>query len=127
MPSATSETPIRAASLHDEGTDALDEAHRFLIRSEPASEQAITDTVRAFTELVRAFTPSVMLQPARAVDLSLQFLQYSLGLQRRLVFELVSGLQLALTEAGTDQTYERSDSATDGSRARSSRRSSNRS
>lgn len=70
MPTATAETSTRTNSFQDDQNDSLDEAHRFLVRSEQASEQAITETMHAFTELVKAMVPSIVLQPAKALDVN---------------------------------------------------------
>jgi len=105
MPTATSETSTRTNSFHDDQSDALGEAHRYLVRGELASEQAISDTVQAFTELLKAMVPSIMLQPAKALDVSLEFFEHSLSLQRRFLHELLSTLQTAMLDAGSDRPF----------------------
>lgn len=121
MPTATTET-TRSNSVHEDG-EVLEEAYRALARSEALTEEAITETVQAFTELLSALVPGVLLQPARALDVTLQLFEQSLRLQRRFLYELLSSLQSAMLQAAGDRRF---DEAQDGAdrRAKPSARAS---
>lgn len=128
MPTAAPETP-RSISLHEDD-EVLEEAYRSLARSEALTEEAITELVAAVTELMSAVVPTVVLQPARAVDVTLQLLEQSLRLQRRFLYELLSSIQRAVLQVGGDRrfdaTRDRSGNGSSSSRS-NNRRSSTRS
>lgn len=123
MPTTSSESSTKAASLQSTQGEVLDEVQQLLAGSEAIGELAITEAVQAFTEVVRAVLPSVVTHPARAVDVAFEFVQQSLNLQRRLLHELLTTLQLAMVEAGWDQPY---DNASPNGRGRANRGTSRR-
>ena len=89
----------------EERRGRLDEAHRLLLHGEAIGEEAIGSVVEAWTQLVRAFLPSIVTEPARALDLAFDLAQHAMSLQRRLMRELVGSLQLTLAEAASDQHF----------------------
>ena len=104
MPDTSSETPTRAASHQAMQADAIDMARRSLSDSEASGEQAISEAVRAFSQLVAVLLPGMVTQPARTVDLTLDLIQLSLNLQRRLLHEVLATVQVAMVEAGWHDT-----------------------
>jgi len=97
----TSETAGRTTSAGDD-TDALGGVYDSLRSGEATGEEAIAATIQAFTELLRTAIPVAMSQPARFVDLSFEFAQQAINFQRRLFFEVLTGLQRVMTEAWSE-------------------------
>ncbi|HMK99039.1 MAG TPA: hypothetical protein VK428_02500 [Acidimicrobiales bacterium] len=95
----TSETAGRTTSAGDDATDALGGVYDSLRSGEATGEEAIAATIQAFTDLLRTAIPVAMSQPARFVDLSFEFAQQAINFQRRLFFEVLTGLQRVMTEA----------------------------
>ncbi|GEM_PF-4292041 len=98
----TSEATGQATSAADETTDALEGVYHSLRSSEATGEEAIAATIHAFTDLLREAVPVAMSQPARFVDLSLELAQQTINFQRRLIYEVLSGIQRVMTEAWSD-------------------------
>jgi len=98
----TSETAGRTTSAGDDTTDVLGGVYDSLRSGEATGEEAIAATIQAFTELLRTAIPVAMSQPARLVDLSFEFAQQAINFQRRLFFEVLTGLQRVMTEAWSE-------------------------
>ena len=98
----TSETAGRATSAGDDSTDALGGVYDSLRTGEATGEEAIAATIQAFTDLVRTAIPVAMSQPARFVDLTFEFVQQAINFQRRLFFEVLTGVQRVMTEAWSE-------------------------
>jgi len=112
-----SETTGRATSAADDPTDSLDSVYDSLRSGEAPAEEAIAATIQAFTDLLRATVPVAVSQPARFLDLSFEVAQQAVSFQRRVLFEVVYGLQRVLAEAWSDL---QSDQSLKGQRARGS-------
>jgi len=97
MPTAT-ETTGRATASGEESSDALGAIYDSLRSGEAAGEEAVAATLRAFTDLVRAAVPVAVSQPVHFVDLSFELAEQTISLERRFVFEILSGLQRLVTE-----------------------------
>ena len=110
-----SETTGRATSAADDPTDSLDSVYDSLRSG--AGEEAIAATIQAFTDLVRATVPVAVSQPARFLDLSFEVAQQAVSFQRRVLFEVLYGLQRVLAEAWSDL---QSDQSLKGQRTRGS-------
>ena len=110
-----SETTGRATSATDDPTDSLDNVYDSLRSG--AGEEAIAATIQAFTDLLRATVPVAVSQPARFLDLSFEVAQQAVSFQRRVLFEVLYGLQRVLAEAWSDL---QSDQSLKGQRTRGS-------
>jgi hypothetical protein len=98
----TSETTGRTTTSEEDNADALGAIYDSLRSSEAAGEEAIAATLRAFTDLLRAALPVAVSQPVRFVDLSFEFAQQTIRLERRFLVEILSGLQRVVTEPWFD-------------------------
>ena len=116
----TSETSSRTSTAADDTTDAFDGVYDSLRSGEATGEQAIAETVHAFTEMLRAVVPVAMSQPARFVDLTFELAQQTMSFQRRLFFEVLTGLQRVMTEAWSDMGVDQA-SKSEGNRAADTR------
>ena len=99
----TSETSSRTASAGDDTSDALESVYHSLRTGEASGEEAVAETVHAFAELLKAAVPVAVTQPARFFDLTFELVQQSLNFQRRLVYEVLAGVQRVMTEAWSEQ------------------------
>jgi hypothetical protein len=102
MPTTTESTGRATASPDDNNTDALESIYDSLRSGEATGEEAITATLHAFTDLLRAALPVAVSQPVRFVDLSFEFAQQTISLERRFLSEVLIGLQRVVTEPWFD-------------------------
>jgi hypothetical protein len=98
----TSEASGRATAAGDDNTDALEGVYDSLRSGEATGEEAVAATIHALTELVRAAVPVALSQPTRFVDLSFELVQQTINFERRVIFEVLYGLQRVMTEALAD-------------------------
>jgi hypothetical protein len=100
MPTTTEATGRTTAD--DDPTNAFDDVYDSLRTGEASGEEAIAETISAITEVLRAAAPLAISQPARFIDLSFELVQQAINLQRRLVFEVLTGFQQIVTESWSD-------------------------
>ncbi|HEY1443697.1 MAG TPA: hypothetical protein VGF51_02270 [Acidimicrobiales bacterium] len=102
MPTTTESAGRATASPDDNNSDALESIYDSLRSGEATGEEAIAATLHAFTDLMRAALPVAVSQPVRFVDLSFEFAQQTISLERRFLTEVLTGLQRVVTEPWFD-------------------------
>lgn len=124
MPTTTESAGRATASPDDNNTDALESIYDSLRSGEATGEEAIATTLRAFTDLMRAALPVAVSQPVRFVDLSFEFAQQTISLERRFLAEVLTGLQRVVTEPwfDLDQSIESRNGAGGNHTSRTARR-----
>lgn len=90
MPTTSSDASTGTASLQGTQGDVLDDVRELLA----CEDESVAEAAQAFANLVRAVIPDLISQPVQAVDAVFELIQQSLNVQRRLVRDLLTSLQI---------------------------------